>query len=237
MASEVKVDKLSQKGSSGIVITDDIKLSSGKAIKNASGTALLGEDGALGSGVTGAGAWQLLETITIGTESTVKVGQPAGSTYLTSTYKIYKIYGINLTVSADTNISARVYRDNVLFDGTAGYNYRYTKRVTTYGEADSVTGSDNNQFPYAAGGPYDVGSGADEQSSFICTFFAPTVTAFKEPFNFESWFIDGSGADSHTHVFGTVANASSDPITAVQFFTTESGSTFTGGTIKLYGIS
>ena len=53
MASEVKVDKLAQKGSSGIVITDDIKLSSGKAIKNASGTALLGEDGALGSGVTG----------------------------------------------------------------------------------------------------------------------------------------------------------------------------------------
>ena len=53
MASEVKVDKLSQKGSSGIVITDDINLRSGKAIKNASGTALLGEDGALGSGVTG----------------------------------------------------------------------------------------------------------------------------------------------------------------------------------------
>ena len=53
MASEVKVDKLSQKGSSGIVICDDIKLSSGKAIKNAAGTALLGEDGALGSGVTG----------------------------------------------------------------------------------------------------------------------------------------------------------------------------------------
>ena len=51
MASEVKTDKLSQRGSSGIVITDDIKLSSGKAIKNAAGTALLGEDGALGSGI------------------------------------------------------------------------------------------------------------------------------------------------------------------------------------------
>ena len=52
MASKVKVDTIEQQGSSGIVITDDIKLSSGKAIKNASGTALLGEDGALGSGVT-----------------------------------------------------------------------------------------------------------------------------------------------------------------------------------------
>ena len=52
MASKVKVDTIEHQGSSGIVISDDIKLSSGKAIKNASGTALLGEDGALGSGVT-----------------------------------------------------------------------------------------------------------------------------------------------------------------------------------------
>ena len=58
MASEVKTDKLSQRGSSGIVITDDIKLSSGKAIKKADGTALLTEAGALdnvalGGSVTG----------------------------------------------------------------------------------------------------------------------------------------------------------------------------------------
>ena len=45
MASKVKVDTIEQQGSSGIVITDDIKLSSGKAIKNASGTALLGKLG------------------------------------------------------------------------------------------------------------------------------------------------------------------------------------------------
>ena len=58
MASEVKVDKLSQKGSSGIVISDDIKLSVDKAIKNAAGTALLTQAGvldnvSLGSSVTG----------------------------------------------------------------------------------------------------------------------------------------------------------------------------------------
>tara|TARA_B100000745_G_scaffold298908_1_gene248513 strand:- start:509 stop:1153 length:645 start_codon:yes stop_codon:yes gene_type:complete len=58
MSSEVKTDKLSQRGSSGIVITDDIKLSSGKAIKNAAGTALLTQAGvldnvSLGSSVTG----------------------------------------------------------------------------------------------------------------------------------------------------------------------------------------
>jgi len=60
MSSEVKTDKLSQRGSSGIVITDDIKLSSGKAIKNAAGTALLTQAGvldnvSLGSSVTGLG--------------------------------------------------------------------------------------------------------------------------------------------------------------------------------------
>ena len=48
MASEVKTDKLSQRGSSGIVISDDIKLSSGKAIKQADGTDLLTEAGAYG---------------------------------------------------------------------------------------------------------------------------------------------------------------------------------------------
>ena len=49
MASKVKVDTIEQQGSSGIVITDDIKLSSGKAIKNAAGTDLLTEAGALKS--------------------------------------------------------------------------------------------------------------------------------------------------------------------------------------------
>ena len=74
MASEVKVDKLSQQGSSGIVLTDAIKLSSGKAIKNAAGTALLGEDGALGGVTFPAGhitdtAIFLIENETIATTS------------------------------------------------------------------------------------------------------------------------------------------------------------------------
>jgi hypothetical protein len=46
--SEIEVDKITQKGTSGISITDDIKLSSGKSIKNAAGTALLSESGAFG---------------------------------------------------------------------------------------------------------------------------------------------------------------------------------------------
>ena len=47
MASKVKVDTIEQQGSSGIVISDDIKLSSGKAIKQADGTDLLTEAGLL----------------------------------------------------------------------------------------------------------------------------------------------------------------------------------------------
>jgi hypothetical protein len=45
--SEIEVDKITQKGTSGISITDDIKLSSGKAIKQADGTDLLTEAGVL----------------------------------------------------------------------------------------------------------------------------------------------------------------------------------------------
>jgi hypothetical protein len=66
--SEIEVDKITQKGTSGISITNDIKLSSDKSIKNAAGTALLTEAGvldnvALGSSVSGfpaqfsLGAW------------------------------------------------------------------------------------------------------------------------------------------------------------------------------------
>lgn len=51
MASKIKVDTIEQQGSSGIVLSHDVKLASGTAIKNAAGTALLGEDGALGSSV------------------------------------------------------------------------------------------------------------------------------------------------------------------------------------------
>ena len=47
MASKVKVDTIEQQGSSGIVLSHDVKLASGTAIKNAAGAALLGEDGAL----------------------------------------------------------------------------------------------------------------------------------------------------------------------------------------------
>lgn len=58
MTSKVKVDTIEQQGSSGIVLSHDVKLASGTAIKNAAGTALLTEAGALdnvalGSSVTG----------------------------------------------------------------------------------------------------------------------------------------------------------------------------------------
>lgn len=51
MASKVKVDTIEQQGSSGIVLSHDVKLASGTAIKNAAGTALLSEAGALSSSV------------------------------------------------------------------------------------------------------------------------------------------------------------------------------------------
>jgi len=47
MASKIKVDTIEQQGSSGIVLSHDVKLASGKAIQNAAGTDLLKEDGTL----------------------------------------------------------------------------------------------------------------------------------------------------------------------------------------------
>ena len=102
MSSEVKTDKLSQRGSSGIVISDDIKLSVDKAIKNAAGTALLTQAGvldnvSLGSSVTGKGL-QHIKTITASGVTNVAFVNGTASVVLDSTYEIYKIFGSNIVV-------------------------------------------------------------------------------------------------------------------------------------------
>mgnify|MGYP003645124612 CR=1 FL=1 len=90
MTSEVKVDKLSQKGSTGIVITDDIKLSSGKSIKNAAGTDLLTQAGvldnvSLGSGVTGKVTLGTVVATTSG-NTIVFTGIPTGTRRITVSF-------------------------------------------------------------------------------------------------------------------------------------------------------
>ena len=134
MASEVKVDKLSQKGSSGIVISDDIKLSSGKAIKNASGTALLGEDGALGSGVTGAGSLVKLATATASTTAFIAFD----NSVITSAYTNYRLIGTGITAS-DSSVNMRL---KLSYDNGSNFSNLIAGRVNTRLDAAGVAGYD-----------------------------------------------------------------------------------------------
>ena len=181
MSSEVKTDKLSQRGSSGIVITDDIKLSSGKAIKqadgtdllteagaygdvklasgkaikNASGTALLGEDRALGSGVTGAGAWIKLASCDCDGETAATFD----NTKITSAYQNYVIIGRGIIpVSNGPQLIIRLSYDNgTNFNSIEGARRYYQMGASAGGSTTGGTSttniytSDNSQNAVARG--------------------------------------------------------------------------------------
>ena len=205
MSSEVKTDKLSQRGSSGIVITDDIKLSSGKAIKqadgtdllteaglltpasdvklasgtaikNASGTALLGEDGALGSGVTGAGSWvKLGDTVEADNYGTVEVGT---ASLITTAYRVYKIIGSNIKIGTDEQ-NGRI-RALIGDPGSASTSSYYDKIIWD-SECDGgttltvQTGRDADTWPQFFGAA--LGDQAAEASNVEITLYDPASTA------------------------------------------------------------
>jgi hypothetical protein len=112
MASKLFVDEIESSTASGISVVGEIKLSTGKAIKNAAGTALLTEAGALdnvtlGSSIAGnAGEWVLLQSESLGLNSGItsqNIGwNSSGSTsYFTSTYKLYKIIATNVRIGGN----------------------------------------------------------------------------------------------------------------------------------------
>ena len=129
--SEIEVDKITQKGTSGISITDDIKLSSDKSIKNAAGTALLTEAGvldnvALGSSVTGIPA-----QFSMGAWSTSSQSVPLETAAIDTVYQ---------ATSGDLFVVGWVYKSaatkGVVFytDGTSSPT---TKKLRGYGASGS----------------------------------------------------------------------------------------------------
>jgi len=115
ITGNLSVDTIEQQGSSGIVLSHDVKLASGTAIKNAAGTALLTQAGvldnvSLGSSVTGlpsAGIeiWQSIpfEATTLGnTEAIVELNSSAENSDL---YAMPLSHNDHFTVNADGSVS------------------------------------------------------------------------------------------------------------------------------------
>ena len=164
MASKVKVDTIEQQGSSGIVISDDIKLSSDKAIKKADGTALLTEAGvldnvSLGSGVTGfpASVWVKLANATASSTAEITFD----NTKITSTYQNYVIIGRGIIpVNNGPQLIIRLSYDNGAvgtFNSIEGARRYYQMGASAGGSTTGGTSttniytSDNSQNAVARG--------------------------------------------------------------------------------------
>lgn len=243
MASKVKVDTIEQQGSSGIVISDDIKLSSGKAIKNASGTALLGEDGALGSGVTGAGSWIKLETQTIsGTPTTVTIGwdSVADETRFTSAYKIYKIICTDIKAGQSGGMALTA---QVCHSGTTAYTGSLYDNVYNYqkgNDSTMVPSRENSQDHWHNFGGTDIETtdATSSQDLEITVCDPSSATRWKKAHvNSMGW--DDSSSTSLKFESLAVVRAS-NALTAIIFswIGNAGGETFAdGGIISLYGIA
>ena len=112
MASKVKVDTIEQQGSSGIVLSHDVKLASGTAIKNAAGTALLTQAGvldnvSLGSSVIGAGGELVKISSTSVSGTTVYVTD--GDTDYDTFFVVYKHIKIDIATQNDGHLKMKTY--------------------------------------------------------------------------------------------------------------------------------
>ena len=181
MSSEVKTDKLSQRGASGIGITDDIKLSAGKAIKNAAGTALLTQAGvldnvSLGSSVTGKGL-QHIKTITASGVTNVAFVNGTASVVLDSTYEIYKIFGSNIVVP--WSVDGTYLRVSLSTAAGVGYTAATSGGIAGGGTSEGVTGATSYYFADGAfmETTYGVGGASGESANFEMTIYNPAGTS------------------------------------------------------------
>ena len=256
MSSEVKTDKLSQRGSSGIVISDDIKLSSGKAIKNASGTALLGEDGALGSGVTGAGSWVKLESQTVdSSDSSVIIGwnSVTAATRFVSTYKIYKIIMSDMVVSDnDTSMRSQAYAGSsgtpatpTLYSSSHYTNVYYNQ--PTNDSTLMLDGFSSQAYWSAlAGGRSASGGLLDDYPSATTdsvhnyseiTLYNPSGTSNLKCGRAIAIYFDSSNEVYNKSESGFILESTSSRVALSAFSIYPESGTFIDGTFDLYGIA
>ena len=252
MASKVKVDTIEQQGSSGIVLSHDVKLASGTAIKNAAGTALLTEAGVLGSSVTGQ-QYSLLGTYVpsskMGSDHKLIIGfngetglRAGGTTGAFETDRYAYVVGLTGVIPGADDVVMNIQ----YYSLTAGaYLAGAVYEIVSYGyyanssaNPGTVEGFEHNTATYAQilGGGDWRGAGSDGSVSAELKFWnpAPSVSTPTKQMTGTVTYFDTSTAYSHATV--GVGITTSDQIGGLQiwFGTTSDVSV---GRVSLYEVS
>lgn len=155
------------------------------------------------------------------------------TTGIDATYDEYEFHIYNIRTSgASSNISLRVSFDNGATWATSNiYNYAYRFQPVGGTAADVATAIGVMGFL----GPIGGGTGSNVPSSSVIRFWLPSGVA-----GYKGFMFDTVGYDSANYSLwraeGVVAyQGNSSAINAIQFLTA-SGSNFSQGTFKLYGI-
>ena len=192
------------------------------------GTTIL-DNGAFSVGL---GSKILLSTATASSSASLSFN----STYINSTYPIYKFEFINIHIATDTaNFTFNLSTDN-------GSNYNVTKTTThflaAHYESDEATTLEyKTDYDLAQSTAFqiiadNVGNGADESVSGFLDLYNPSSTTYVKNFisRVNKYQSDNASYDTYSAGYGNTTSA----VNAIQF--KMSSGNIDAGQIKLYGI-
>ncbi len=185
--------------------------------------------------VAAGGTWNLIETQTASSSSTISFTSGIDSTYDEYVFKFYDIHPATNSTYFQVNLS---------IDGGSNYN---VKKTTTYFHAYNAENDSSNNLNYDTARDlaqstsfqdisYQTGNGNDESASGTFKIFSPSSTVFVKHFisSIQS-YSDVSSTDYSINTFVAGYGNTTSAINAVQF--KMSSGNIDSGVIKLYGIS
>lgn len=179
----------------------------------------------------GGGAWTLLSTQAASTSASIIFN----STYITSTYKQYRLEIIDYIPSTDaTDLILVVSEDNGANYKTGGTDYGSTAAFSL--TSGALAGQQNANIAYIPinGAGNGIGSASGESLSAAVTIYNPLGSTVNKRFFINTTSTESNGAQALT-ITSACYKGSINPINNIKL-SSSSGNMATG-TFKLYGIS
>jgi hypothetical protein len=175
-------------------------------------------------GEVGGAGWTLLSTVNMAGASTANV-----ETTFNSTYDYYHIVGTGIKVTTSLDIECRL-KVNGSYDNQ--WNYRY-HLIRMRSNSSSITNAKSSGYTAI---PIDSMIGTNTDADAVCHFtmdvFNPTDSVANHMVSFDTLHSESSHMSRFSGMGGF--NPATGTLTGVRFLTT--GTSFSAGTLKLYGI-
>ena len=153
------------------------------------------------------------------------------SSLLSSTYKVFMLQGINLTMATD---SANMHVQFIIGGSTKNDAYYSYVRTRMYAGSSTVSGyasQGDTQIPYVG---ESIGTSAGENGYFTAYLYNPSDTNDYKTFQMISGTQD-SNRDQQQNVTSGSYTADTGPVTGISFFS--SSGNIAAGRFNLYGIA